>query len=154
MENYVNYWEKLFHTCVIVWSASFLIAFSGVANAEETTGEITDHYKQIISQKPYVVEVCKDVATSGDKTGDTVMGAIIGGVIGNNVTKDLPDGGTAGAIIGGLLGNMNSDAKGGTKTVCERQTRYNETTQTVYSYSTITFTLPGSMKEYTVRFKK
>lgn len=150
----MNYWEKLFHTCAIVWGASFLIAFSGVANAEETTGQITDHYKEVISQKPYIVEVCKDVATSGDKTGDTVMGAIIGGVIGNNVTKDLPDGGTAGAIIGGLLGNMNSDAQGGYKTVCQKETRYNESKETIYSHSTIRFTVPGTTKTYTVKFRK
>ena len=34
-----------------------------------------------------------------------IGGAIIGGVIGNNVTKNLDHGGAAGAIIGGLLGN-------------------------------------------------
>ena len=46
---------------------------------------IHDHYKTIIDQKPYHVEVCSDVSTSGDKSGDMLKGAIIGGIIGNNV---------------------------------------------------------------------
>ena len=45
-------------------------------------------------QHPKQVEVCEDVSVGGDRTGDALMGAIIGGIIGNNVTKDLPDGGT------------------------------------------------------------
>lgn len=150
----MNYWEKLFHTCAIVWGVAFIAGFSGIANADQVNGDIQDHYKKIISQKPYVVEVCKEVAVSGDKTGDTIAGAIIGGVIGNNVTKNMPDGGTAGAIIGGILGNMNSDAKGGTKTVCQKETRYQEEKQVVYSHSTITFQIPGSIKTYTVKFRK
>lgn len=39
--------------------------------------------------------------------GLDLEGAIIGGVIGNNVTKNVENGGAAGAIIGGLLGSQN-----------------------------------------------
>ena len=88
--------------------------------------KIQDHYKNVIMQLPKRVEVCYDKSVGGDKTGDALMGAIIGGIIGNNVTKDLPDGGTAGAIIGGMLGHQNSDAKGGTRRVCREETRYTE----------------------------
>ncbi len=115
-------------------------------------GEVTDTYKQVINKKPYSVEVCTDVQVPGDKTSDMLTGAIIGGIIGNNVTKDLPDGGTAGAIIGGILGHNNSTAKGITQRQCSVETRYNEEYQRVYSHSNITFILDG--KEYTVRFKK
>ena len=80
------------------------------------------------------------------------MGAIIGGIIGNNVTKNLPDGGTAGAIIGGLLGHQNSTANDGTKLVCNKMKRYEESMETIYSHSTITFSYEG--KTYTVRFQK
>ena len=80
------------------------------------------------------------------------MGAIIGGIIGNNITKDLPDGGTAGAILGGMLGHQNSDAKGGTKRVCTNEVRYNEEQKTVYSHSTVKFYTNG--KYYTLKFKK
>ena len=37
----------------------------------------------------------------------TFGGALIGGVIGNNVTKNVENGGAAGAIIGGLIGSQN-----------------------------------------------
>ena len=121
------------------------------AKAYENT-QIQDHYKNIIYKTPSNVEVCYDRQVSGDKTGDTIMGAIIGGAIGNNVTKNLPDGGTAGAILGGLLGNMNSNASGGTRTVCQTETRYSEESKTVYSYSTIKFEYHG--KIYTLKFKK
>ena len=113
---------------------------------------IQDHYKEVINQKPYHVEVCKDVNMSGDKSGDMLKGAIIGGIIGNNITKDLPDGGTAGAIIGGLLGHQNSTANDGTKLVCNKMTRYKESMETIYSHSTITFNYDG--RTYTVRFQK
>jgi uncharacterized protein YcfJ len=121
------------------------------AKAYENT-QIQDHYKNIIYKTPSNVEVCYDRQVSGDKTGDTIMGAIIGGAIGNNVTKNLPDGGTAGAILGGLLGNMNSNASGGTRTVCKTETRYSEESKTMYSHSTINFEYHGKM--YTLKFQK
>ena len=106
----------------------------------------------VVQQVPYSVEVCKKVRVSGDKTSDTLTGAIIGGIIGNNVTRDLPDGGTAGAILGGILGHMNSDAKSEIKEVCNIETRYEEVQKKIYSHSTITFWSGG--KRYTLRFKK
>tara|TARA_B100001287_G_C22613614_1_gene496398 strand:- start:210 stop:632 length:423 start_codon:yes stop_codon:yes gene_type:complete len=114
--------------------------------------QVTDHQKTVIKRTPQVVEVCSERNVSGDRTGDAVMGAIIGGIIGNNVTKDLPDGGTAGAIIGGLLGHQNSTAKDGTKLVCNKMTRYKESMETIYSHSTITFNYEG--RTYTVKFRK
>ena len=129
-----------------------VIANSAVAESKLARIEVTDHFKQVYHKTPHNVEVCYDKTVSGDKTGDALMGAIIGGIIGNNVTKDLPDGGTAGAIIGGMLGHNNSTAKGGTKTVCQVETRYTEQKREIYSYSTITFTHDG--KTYTVKFAR
>ena len=129
-----------------------VIANSAVAESKLARIEVTDHFKQVYHKTPHNVEVCYDKTVSGDKTGDALMGAIIGGIIGNNVTKDLPDGGTAGAIIGGMLGHNNSTAKGGTQTVCEVETRYTEQKREMYSHSTITFTHDG--KTYTVKFAK
>ena len=54
--------------------------------------------------------------------------------------------------IGGILGNQNSTASGGSKTVCQTETRYTEESKTVYSHSTITFVYEG--KRYSVNFKK
>lgn len=113
--------------------------------------EIVDHNKIVIDQQPYTVEVCRDVQTSGDKTGDALKGAIIGGIIGNNI-KGEQDGGAIGAIIGGMLGHSNSDATGGTKRVCDTETRYKESRRSVYSHSTITFLHEGVT--YTLRFQK
>jgi uncharacterized protein YcfJ len=88
---------------------------------------------------------------SGDKSGDMLKGAIIGGIIGNNV-GDIKNGGAAGAILGGIIGHNNSTATGGTRQVCRVETRYTEAPMTVYSHSTVTFTHNG--KTYTVRFQK
>ena len=128
-----------------------ILAWCDVSLASENT-QVQDHYKNIIYKTPSNVEVCYERQVSGDKTGDTIMGGIIGGVIGNNITKDLPDGGTAGAIIGSILGNMNSNASGGTKTICQVETRYTEESKKVYSHSTINFVYNG--KQYTLNFKK
>ena len=129
-----------------------VIANSAVAESKLARIEVTDHFKQVYHKTPHNVEVCYDKTVSGDKTGDALMGAIIGGIIGNNVTKDLPDGGTAGAIIGGMLGHNNSTAKSGTKTVCQVETRYTEQKREMYSHSTVTFTHVG--KTYTLKFVK
>jgi len=112
---------------------------------------IVDHNKIVIDQQPYSVEVCRDVQTSGDKTGDALKGAIIGGIIGNNL-KGEQDGGAIGAIIGGMLGHSNSDATGATKRVCSTETRYKESRRSIYSHSTITFIHQGM--SYTLRFQK
>ena len=110
-----------------------------------------DHFKQVVNKTPHQVEVCYDRQVSGDKSGDMLKGAIIGGIIGNNV-GDIKNGGAAGAIIGGMLGHNNSNATGGVRTVCRQETRYTEERRTVYSHSTVTFTHEG--KRYTLRFQK
>ena len=76
----------------------------------------------------------------------------IGGIIGNNVTKNVDNGGAVGAIIGGMIGHNNSKATGGTKRVCSFETRYNETEKEVYSHSTMRFNSEG--KEHTIKFYK
>lgn len=114
--------------------------------------EVVDHYKNIIEQKPYTVEVCKDVQLSGDKTKDTLMGAIIGGAIGNNVTKNVDNGGAVGALLGGIIANQNSDATGGVQRQCQMETRFDEVQREVYSHSVVTFYHEG--RQYSLTFKK
>ena len=126
-----------------VLATALSISMTAPAFAETVSATITDHYKIVISQTPYNVEVCRDVTVSGDKTGDTLKGAIIGGIIGNNVTKNVDNGGAVGAIIGGMIGHNNSNATGGTKRVCSFETRYNETAREVYSHSIIQFEFEG-----------
>ena len=81
-----------------------LIGASGFAFAET----VQDFNKTVINRVPYNVEVCTNQTVSGDKTADTLKGAIIGGVIGNNV-GDVDNGGAIGVIIGGMLGHNNSN---------------------------------------------
>lgn len=113
---------------------------------------VQDFNKTVVNRVPYNVEVCTNRAVSGDKTGDTLKGAIIGGIIGNNVTKNVENGGAVGALLGGIIGHNNSDATGGTRRVCNIQTRYNEEVVEVYSHSVVTFYHNG--RQYSLRFQK
>ena len=131
----------------ILGGVVLLFCATTAASAETTQ----DHYKDVYHKTPNTVEVCYDQQVDGDKTGDTLKGAILGGIIGNNV-GDIKNGGAAGAIIGGMLGHNNSKATGSVRTVCRQETRYTEERRTIYSHSTVTFTHEG--KRYTLRFQK
>ena len=165
LKQYFHFFEVSFQflkkhqsiSATILAVTSFFLVFtffsaSAKADGNDSLKNIEHHFLSVIEQTPYSVEVCKNVRVNGDKTSDTLTGAIIGGIIGNNVTRDLPDGGTAGAILGGILGHMNSDARSEIKKVCNIETRYEEVQKEVYSHSTITFWSGG--KQYTLRFKK
>ena len=115
-------------------------------------GTVHDHYKNIIvQQNPTQIQVCKNVNTSGDKSGDMGTGAIIGGIIGNQI-DGVKDGGTLGAVLWAMLGHSNSDASAGTQRVGRYETRYNEVSKTVYDYSVVKFWYQG--KEYRIKFRK
>ena len=133
----------------ILYTFALAIAVSTPAFAQNT--QVQDHYKNVINKSPYNVEVCYDRTVSGDKTGDAVKGAIIGGILGNNI-KGENNGGAIGAIIGGMLGHSNSTATGGTQRRCVMETRYKETSARVYSHSTITFSYEG--RTHRVNFQK
>ena len=142
---------NLFEKQTLVWGGIGAIAFTFIANSVKADTQVQDHYKNIIYKTPSQVEVCYDRQVSGDKTGDAIKGAIIGGILGNNI-KGEKDGGAIGAIIGGMLGHSNSGAIGGTKRVCQVETRYSEESKRVYSHSTISFIYEG--KSYRVKFQK
>ena len=130
------------------------IAFA--AKADTVSGYIQDHYKSVVQQTPHNQRVCNEVYVPNNNVGpdNFLSGAIIGGIIGNNVTKDLPDGGTAGAILGGLWGLQNEQNSGGSyQTRCSTKTTYTETQKSVYSHSTITFTDNNGTRR-TVKFYK
>jgi len=139
--------ELYFHTAVIAVGASLL---SSVAFAENVRGVTQDHYKTVIKQRPYSVEVCKEVTVSGDRTGDTLKGAILGGIIGHQIDHDK--GSEIGAILGGAIGHNNSTATGSTRTQCQTETRYEEEQLEVYNYSTITFWSNG--QKHTVKYTR
>ena len=129
---------------------SFMLVVFNISPVFADT-EVQDHYKNVIHKTPHNVEVCYDKSVSGDKTGDTLRGAILGGIIGNNV-GDIDNGGAIGSVIGGMLGHSNSNATGGTKRVCQIETRYTEESMRIYSHSKITFEYMG--KTYTLQFEK
>ena len=117
---------------------------------------VTDHYKEIIEQTPYRVEVCKDVVIQGKTDqGGAIIGGIIGGVIGNQFGKG---GGKAaatgiGAMTSAMLGgNNNRTTPSTTQRQCQIETRYEETAREVYSHSIVTFMYNG--KQQVLRFTK
>jgi uncharacterized protein YcfJ len=117
---------------------------------------ITDHFKSVIEQTPYRVEVCKDVVIQGKTDqGSAIIGGLIGGLIGNQVGKG---GGKAaatgiGAMTGAIIGSSNNKTTPSTtQRQCQIETRYEETQREVYSHSTVTFMYNG--KQQRLQFTK
>ena len=126
-----------------------MLAMSSTAFAHEA--QVTDVNKNVINRVPYNVEVCTNVTSGGDKSGDMLKGAIFGGILGKVVTKK-DNGAAAGAVLGGIIGHDNSGATASTKRVCSIETRYDEEVTTVYSHSIVTFYHNG--QQYRVQFSK
>tara|TARA_Y100001951_G_C11084181_1_gene153048 strand:+ start:66 stop:311 length:246 start_codon:yes stop_codon:yes gene_type:complete len=80
-----------------------------------------------------------------------LKGAIIGGIIGNNV-GNVENGGAIGAIIGGMLGHNNSNKTAGTQRQCKTELRWKEEKRTIYSHSHIEFWYEG--RKYNLEFQK
>lgn len=128
------------------------------AFADSVRATVQDHYKTVIEQQPYRVEVCKDVNVpiqGGVNTEGAIIGGIIGGVVGNQFGggsgKEAMTG--IGAITGAIIGGGNGKPQGyRTERQCQIETRYEETQREVYSHSTITFRENG--RNYTLRFDK
>lgn len=75
------------------------------ALADTSKAFIEDHYKTVLEQKPYNVEVCKDIKVpqKGElNTEGAIIGGIIGGVIGNQFGKG--SGKEAATGVGGMGG--------------------------------------------------
>lgn len=147
----------------LLLTAGLITAMATPALADKVDGTVQEHYKTVIEQSPYRVEVCKDVQVpvygsvgGGASAGDVLGGMIIGGLIGKGATgKD--NGAAAGAVIGGMIAADKNQPKQGitgyrTERQCSIQTRYEETSREVYSHSTITFYDNG--RKYTLKFNK
>ena len=142
-------------------ATAMILATATPALAETTKATIKDHYKTVIEQSPYRVEVCRDVKVPyGNRkqldTEGAIIGGIIGGVIGNQFGKG--DGKEAmtgiGALSGAIIGGNKPSGPQGytTQQQCQIETRYEETEREVYSHSTVTFYHNGSKQ--TLRFNK
>tara|TARA_Y100000385_G_scaffold234170_1_gene247334 strand:- start:252 stop:677 length:426 start_codon:yes stop_codon:yes gene_type:complete len=123
-------------------TAGIFTLMASTANAGEAT--VNDHFKNVIEQTPYKVEVCKDVTIrkQGSNAGEGALGGmIIGGVLGK-VLGGNDKGAAAGAILGGVIGADKAQKNSGSSSTqrrCQIETRYEETTRRIYSHSTVTF---------------
>jgi uncharacterized protein YcfJ len=139
-------------------TASLIAATASPALAETSKATIRDHFKTVIEQTPYKVEVCKDVKVqqgSNLNTEGAIIGGIIGGVVGNQFGKG--DGKEAmtgiGALTGAIIGGQDKGPKTyGTQRQCQIETRYKETQREVYSHSTVTFYADG--QKQVLKFQK
>ncbi len=85
-----------------------MLAMSSTAFAHEA--QVTDVNKNVINRVPYNVEVCTNVTSGGDKSGDMLKGSIIGGILGGaaggtlatkkNWIWSIPTGVVGGALVG------------------------------------------------------
>ena len=142
--------------------AIFTIALSMSAmasNPYSVRSVVFDHYKNVVTQAPYDVEVCKQVrqGTGDGSATNEIIGAIFGGAIGNQFGEgDGKDAMTlAGMFLGASLAHDDELAQGPgvITTRCYIETRYKESVQSkVYSHSTIRFKING--KSHRIDFMK
>ena len=142
--------------------ALFIIALSMpaiAANPYSVRSVVFDHYKSVVKQIPYEVEVCKQVrqGTGDGSATNEIIGAIFGGAIGNQFGDgDGKDAMTlAGMFLGASLAHDDELAQGPgvITTKCYIETRYEESVHSkVYSHSTLNFTING--KNYKFDFVK
>ena len=142
--------------------ALFIVALSIPAmasNPYSVRSVVFDHYKSVVKQIPYEVEVCKQVrqGTGDGSATNEIIGAIFGGAIGNQFGEgDGKDAMTlAGMFLGASLAHDDELAQGPgvITTKCYIETRYEESVQTkVYSHSTVIFQING--RKYRLDFIK
>ena len=132
--------------------------------SDASMASVTDHYKFVVQQQPYNVEVCKQVRQQNTynngytSSTDQLVGAVIGGAIGSEMGQGR--GNDAMTLFGALIGaSMAKDQQQLQQqhsysyvTVCNVETRYKETSAKVYSHSTITFI--SNDRRYSVNFNK
>ena len=129
--------------------AAVAATISTSAFAHGSAAVVKDHHKIVIDSVPHSVEVCRDVMVEEKTPGFDLGGALIGGIIGNNI-KGEDGGGAAGALLGGLIAGGETETR--IERRCSIETRYTETERSVYSHSTVTFRSGG--QEYTLNFTK
>jgi uncharacterized protein YcfJ len=141
------------------WKIKYIIAYlvlvtlTSIALADTPVKEyvVEDHFRVETILHPYYIEECTERYVGGDKTGDTMSGAVIGAGIGNALGKDT-EATLAGALIGGLIGHNKSNARPYYKKECKQVQKMQRSERKVYSHSTIKFTHQG--KTYFESFDK
>jgi len=135
------------------------LAYTVDTGINSLNATVLDHYKTVIKQSPYEVEVCKQVhqGTGDGSATNEIIGAIFGGAIGNQFGEgDGKDAMTlAGMFLGASLAHDDELAQGPgvITTKCYIETRYEESVHSkVYSHSTLTFRING--KKYRINFMR
>ena len=151
--------NKIFKQLGAIFVASVISTAALAQNPYPVQNAIVlDHYKGVVKQMPYEVEVCKRVrqGTGDGSATNEIIGAIFGGVIGNQFGEgDGKDAMTlAGIILGASLEHDDELAQGPgvITTKCYIETRYDESVRKVYSHSTLTTKIRG--KKYKFDFIK
>lgn len=125
------------------------------SNPYSVRSVVFDHYKSVVKQIPYEVEVCKQVhqGTGDGSATNEIIGAIFGGAIGNQFGEgDGKDAMTlAGIFLGASLAHDDELAQGPgvITTKCYIETRYEESVHSkVYSHSTLSFKINGKTHRF------
>ena len=138
---------------LIIASTLALLISTPVFAETAVNATIEDHYRTVVQRIPDVERVCDSVevpiygTVQGQaSTGDTVLGAVIGGAIGNQIGGGK--GKDAMTVLGAIVGADVANKRGSRQQIItgyrQEQQCYNETTYTrveqeVYSHSTIRF---------------
>ena len=152
--------NKTFKQLSAIFVASIISTVSFAQNPYPVDNAIVfDHYKSVVKQLPYEVEVCKQVhqGTGDGSATNEIIGAIFGGAIGNQFGEgDGKDAMTlAGMFLGASLAHDDELAQnpGVVTTKCYIETRYEESVNSkVYSHSTVIFKIAG--RKYRLDFIK
>ena len=159
---------KIKETLVIAVAGLIFLTLTGVAKAEtyekeEVDGYLTHYYKTVEVKNRVANRTCSEVDvpiysnTGKAQTGEVLGGAIIGGILGNQVGGGK--GKDAATILGAILGADFANKKGGTKTivgykrttVCEDNPTFVTENKSVYQYSIVRVT-DANNNLYDVRF--
>jgi uncharacterized protein YcfJ len=153
-------------TLLTVTALALAISTPALASEKARVVNVQDFYKNVTTRVPQYKTVCENVevpiygTVQGQaSTGDTIVGAIIGGAIGNQFGSG--SGKDAMTVLGAITGADVANKRGGKQQVitgyrqeqrCSNHTTYFTETLEKYSHSVITFEQDG--KTYRVQFEK
>lgn len=144
----------------LLFTATIFPITSSMSIADTVRSNVVDHYRDTVIEHPYTTHECRNVQVpvygrSQGNAGDALIGAIIGGAIGNQFGSG--SGKDAMTVLGAIAGVESS--KNGQKIVgyreerqCSEVIQYKSDTVREYSHSTVTFFYNGNT--YTVDFVK
>ena len=156
---------KIKETLLIAVAGLIFLILTAPVRADsytEVDGYLTHHYKTVETQNRVSNRTCSEVDvpiysnTGKAQTGEVLGGAIIGGILGNQVGGGK--GKDAATILGAILGADFANKKGGEKTivgykrttVCEDNPTFVTETTEVYSHRAIRFA--DGNRQYDIKF--